>query len=196
MILQAYKYLITKCDSFYNTLIIKHFHISVGKNIKINGKLHINGQKQRIMIGDSVVLNSDSKSTPLGYQPYISFWCFNEGRISIGDHCGISNATLCSQSEICIEDHVLIGGGVKIFDTDFHSLLYEKRIDLRNDNDRKTAPIIIKKGCFIGAGAIVLKGVTIGEKSIVGAGAVVTKDIPDGEIWAGNPAKFIRRVPE
>lgn len=57
-----------------------------------------------------------------------------------------------------------------------------------------TSPVVIKDGVFIGAHCIILKGVTIGEKSIIGAGSVVTKSIPDGEIWAGNPAKFIRRI--
>ena len=47
---------------------------------------------------------------------------------------------------------------------------------------------------FIGANSIILKGVTIGERSIIGAGSVVTKNIPDDEIWAGNPAKFIRKI--
>lgn len=48
--------------------------------------------------------------------------------------------------------------------------------------------------CIIGACSIVLKGVTIGKNSVVGAGSVVTKSIPDNEVWAGNPAKFIRKV--
>ena len=56
------------------------------------------------------------------------------------------------------------------------------------------APVVIKDNAFIGAKVIVLKGVTIGENSIIGAGSVVTRSVPDNEIWAGNPAKFIRKV--
>ena len=63
-----------------------------------------------------------------------------------------------------------------------------------NEQGGATSPVIIKDGAFIGAHSIILKGVIIGEKSIVGAGSVVTKSIPDGEIWAGNPAKFIRKI--
>lgn len=51
----------------------------------------------------------------------------------------------------------------------------------------------IKKGAFIGAGSIITKPITIGENSIVGAGSVVTKNIPANEVWAGNPARFIKR---
>ena len=64
----------------------------------------------------------------------------------------------------------------------------------QNDTDIKSAPVLIKEGAFIGAHSIILKGVTIGKHSIIGAGSVVTKSIPDGEIWAGNPARFIRKI--
>ncbi len=53
--------------------------------------------------------------------------------------------------------------------------------------------VLIKKNAFIGAHTIILKGVTVGERSIIGAGSVVTKSIPDDEVWAGNPAKRIRK---
>lgn len=51
----------------------------------------------------------------------------------------------------------------------------------------------IKENAYLGANVIICKSVTIGRDAIVGAGSVVTKDIPDGEVWAGNPARFIKR---
>ena len=61
-----------------------------------------------------------------------------------------------------------------------------------NENiSMKIGNIKISDGCFIGARTILLPGVKIGKNSITGAGSVVTKNIPDGEVWAGNPAKFI-----
>jgi len=60
----------------------------------------------------------------------------------------------------------------------------------------KTKPVRIGAFSFIGAGAFILKGAQIGVGSIVGAGSVVTGKIPDWQIWAGNPARFIREIPE
>lgn len=56
------------------------------------------------------------------------------------------------------------------------------------------APIHIKEGAWIGSRAIVLAGVTVGKHAVVGAGSVVTKDIPDYQVWAGVPAKFMREI--
>lgn len=69
---------------------------------------------------------------------------------------------------------------------------YEDRI--HGDKNINAAPIMIKDGAFIGTRSIILKGVTIGERSIVEAGSVVTKSIPHDEVWAGNPAQFIKRL--
>lgn len=82
-----------------------------------------------------------------------------------------------------------------MYDTDFHSLDYTLRrshtLDMKG---KKMAKVTVEHDVFIGAGCIILKGVTIGACSIIGAGSVVTKDIPANQIWAGNPAKFIRNL--
>ena len=57
----------------------------------------------------------------------------------------------------------------------------------------KFGPVTLEKDCFIGINTVICNSVTIGENSIVGAGSIVTKDIPANEIWAGNPARFIRK---
>lgn len=57
-----------------------------------------------------------------------------------------------------------------------------------------TSPIRKGDEVFIGADVIILKGVSIGERSIIGAGSVVTKDVPPDKIWAGPPAKFVRKI--
>lgn len=54
--------------------------------------------------------------------------------------------------------------------------------------------VIIGDGCFIGMNTIICKSVTIGDNSVIGAGSIVTKDIPANELWASNPARFIRKL--
>lgn len=61
------------------------------------------------------------------------------------------------------------------------------------NGDYTCGEVRIKKNAFIGTGTIITKPVTIGERAIVGAGSIVTKNIPDDEIWAGNPARVIRK---
>ena len=53
---------------------------------------------------------------------------------------------------------------------------------------------IVRRGASIGAGAVVLCGVEIGEKAMIGAGSLVTRNVPAGELWMGNPARFVRRI--
>ena len=90
-----------------------------------------------------------------------------------------------SSSGVIINDNVLIGGGCRIWDTNFHSLDSAERKN-KKEIRIKSKKIILKESCFIGAGSIILPGVTIGQKSIIGAGSVVRDNVPDNEIWAGK----------
>ena len=119
----------------------------------------------------------------------------DNAELTIGYCSGISNTILHCHNRISIGDHVNIGAGTIIFDTNFHSTDWRKRENrIGKLTDIKTAPIYIEDYVFIGANCIISKGVTIGEKSIIAAGSVVTRDIPSCEIWGGNPAKFIKKI--
>lgn len=87
---------------------------------------------------------------------------------------------------------ILVLGGTKIYDTDFHSTNPHKR--LHGNTDVPSKPIHIGERVFIGGHSIILKGVTIGDEAVIGACSVVTRDVPAREIWAGNPAKFIKKI--
>lgn len=167
-------------------------NVSCGRNATFNGIFKIVG-KGKLVLQDECTINSGKRANPIGGDTRTLFSISQNAIIAIGRKCGISNATFVSNIGITLEDNVLIGGGVKLYDTDFHSTKYEERIQ-KPDPGIKSKPILIKEGAFIGAHSIILKGVTIGKHSIVGAGSVVTKDIPDGEVWAGNPAHFIKRL--
>lgn len=179
-------------NTIYNTAVLKYRHVKCGNNLKINGRIFcVSNTPDGIEIGDNVRINSSRGSNPIGGDVKTILFAKGDGRIRIGDGCGISNATLFVCESITLGKQILVGGGTKIYDSDFHWLDFEKRI---RETGGKTRPVTIKDGAFIGANCIILKGVTIGEKSIIGAGSVVTKSVPDGEIWAGNPAKFIRKL--
>lgn len=178
----------------YNRMILKILNSTYGKKLTINGLIYRRG-RGRLIIENNVTINSSKKSNFLGGQDYTTIYVKRGKTMTIGANVGISNSTIICDKKINIEDNVFIGADVKIYDTDFHSLDYNKRINIESDIP-VSKPVTIKKGSFIGAHSIILKGVTIGEHSIIGAGSVVTKSVPDGEIWAGNPAKFIKKVEE
>ena len=146
-----------------------------------------------IRIGKNFRANSGKSYNPIGGDTVLRLICCNNAKLIIGNNVGISNSTLYCSKEITIEDDVSIGGGCKIYDTDFHPIDPEMRI-LDNHDAIKRKSVLIKKGAFIGGHTIILKGVTIGINSVIGAGSVVSKSIPDSEIWAGNPARFIKKI--
>ena len=98
-----------------------------------------------------------------------------------------SGCIFMDRGGITLEDGVFIGPNVSLI-TENHAEQPELRHNVY------TRPILIKRNAWVGAAAVVLPGVTIGENAIVAAGAVVTQDVPDDMIVAGVPAKIIRRI--
>ncbi|MBR7101252.1 MAG: sugar O-acetyltransferase [Clostridia bacterium] len=98
----------------------------------------------------------------------------------------------------CVDDtHIYVGDYTKlgpnvVLATAGHPILPE----LREKGAQYNVPIHVGKCCWLGAGVIVLPGVTIGDYSVIGAGSVVTKDIPSGVIVVGNPCRVIREIGE
>ena len=184
--------LLSVFDALYNAVVLKLRKVQRGKCVKINGKIYICG-KGTIEIGDNVVINTCRRSNQIGGDTRAILNTAHRGHIKIGNRSGLSNCTIVSRESVTIGEDVRIGGSCRIYDTDFHAISFEERIE-KNDSNVISKPIEIKDGAFIGAFSIILKGVTIGKHSVIGAGSVVTKDVPDGEVWAGNPAKFIKRI--
>ncbi|MCK5642238.1 MAG: acyltransferase [Gammaproteobacteria bacterium] len=108
--------------------------------------------------------------------------------IRIGDDVGLSGCTITAIKKIMVGNKVLVGSGVIIADNDAHSINPECR---RYSKEITSEPVIIKDNVFIGARAMILKGVTVGTGAVVGAGSVVTRDVPDYAIVAGNPARVL-----
>lgn len=145
-------------------------------------------------IGRNFAMNNGISHNPIGMPQPCTLFVNSGCALTIGDNVGISQTALIAHADITIGNNVKIGGGTCVYTSDFHSLDADIRRTGEDQKHRKAAPVVINDDVFIGARCFILKGVTIGEKSIVGAGSVVTKSIPAGEIWAGNPAKFIRKI--
>ena len=109
--------------------------------------------------------------------------CLIENDVIIGNRCTIKSGVQIWDG-IEIEDDVFIGPNVS-FTNDKYPCTQNPNWQLRR--------IIVCRGASIGAGSTILPGITIGEDAMVGAGSVVTKDIPAGELWAGNPARYVRK---
>lgn len=110
----------------------------------------------------------------------------------IGKNCKIQSHSFICEG-VLIEDNVFVGHGV-IFCNDKYPKSINENGVLQSESDWKLEKTTIKKGASIGSNATILGGITIGENSIIGAGSIVTKNIPANEIWAGNPAKFLRKI--
>lgn len=115
-----------------------------------------------------------------------------------GKHCHFGdcvyanfNLTLVDDTHIYIGSNTMIGPNVTIA-TAGHPILPE----LRKQAYQFNAPVHIGKNCWLGAGVIVLPGITIGDNSVIGAGSVVTKDIPENVVAVGNPCRVLREIGE
>ena len=118
------------------------------------------------------------------------FHCVYGQNIHIGDHVYLNVlCTILDCAEVHIGDHVMLGPAVQIY-TAAHLLQAEGR----NQGLEVAEPIVIENSVWIGGGAILLPGVTIGQNAVVGAGAVVAKSVAPNTVVAGNPAKVIREI--
>jgi len=149
--------------------------------------------KSNIVIGDYFRCVS-TRHLGMENHSFSRICVYGGGKLIIGHHVGMTNSVINCHESITIGNYVNIGAGCIIADSDFHSLDWRDRLEGTDVKKKRNAPVVIKDLAFIGTNSIILKGVTIGEKSIVGAGTVVSCNVPDGEIWAGNPARFIRKV--
>ncbi len=165
----------------------------VGTNFSTIGPCFFKMQQAgSIRIGNHVTFIADTRSNRVGLTGPVVLETLGEGEIEIGDFSGGSSVVLSSRSKVTIGKHTLLGGNVRIFDHDFHSLDPGLRKTSQDQKCVKTRPVNIGDNVLIGANTIILKGVTVGNRAVIGAGAVVCCDISADEVWAGNPARKIK----
>jgi UDP-2-acetamido-3-amino-2,3-dideoxy-glucuronate N-acetyltransferase len=110
--------------------------------------------------------------------------CFIENDVSVGDRVTIK-AGVQLWDGITLEDNVFVGPNVTFTNDAFPR---------SKVHDRGYAKTVVRSGASLGAGSVVLPGVSIGVNAMVGAGSVVTRDVPDGVVVVGNPAHIIRKL--
>jgi len=154
--------------------------------------LNAAGTSTRIRIGSASIIEGEL------------FVFAHGGEIVIGDSCFVGpGARIWSAGRIRIGNRVLISHNVNVFDSLTHPLSPQLRHRQFNDIatsghpqsiDLDEQPVDIGDDAWIGAGATILRGVSLGTAAVVGAGAVVTRDVPAATIVAGNPAAVIRKL--
>jgi len=135
-----------------------------------------------------------------------------EAKITVGKRCQIGASTFIAAESIEVGDDVLMAWGITLMDTSAHSVLWERRkndasqcykdyLEDRNNfiknkdwSNVPTKKITIGDKVWIGFNAAILKGVTIGERSVIGACSVVTDNVPPDSVVSGNPARIVRKI--
>lgn len=170
---------------FWNEPLFRTKCEVVGAGLRIEELPYIVG-RGRIILGARIRLSGKS-SFIFGPNPTGTPELFVGDDTFIGHGCGLHVGR-----SVRIGRHCLIAGGVQIFDMDGHPLDAAERRAGSPTPSESILPVVISDDVWIGNGALILKGVTIGERAIVAARAVVTRDVPPDTIVAGNPAKIIK----
>lgn len=192
------KFLFKLANSIFKRIqkirVISYHILSNHKNIKGNPLKN----QPLLFLGEGVI--EFGENVTIGYFPSPMFWNTyahiearkKESILKVGSSTIINN-NFCMISEstgIEIGNNVLIGSNVHIYDSDFHNLNPEKRLN----GIPNTAPVHIEDNVFIGSNVTILKGVNIGKNAVIASGSIVTKDIPSNVIAGGIPAKVIREL--
>ena len=115
---------------------------------------------------------------------------FGGGHVHFGKYVYANfNLTMVDDTHIYVGDYTMIGPNVTIASAG-HPILPE----LREKGYQYNMPVHIGKNCWIGAGSVILPGITIGDNTVIGAGSVVTKDIPENVVAVGNPCRVLRGI--
>ncbi|APU95295.1 hypothetical protein BV902_02235 [Sphingobacterium sp. B29] len=186
----------------YMYVLINLILVKMTKGIKVAGKLRLIGpifidikDGGTLIIGDNLQIISGLMINPLGRNINSTIRIDENATVTLGNNVGMSNVCLWAKNEIVIGNNVKIGADTIIFDSDMHSMDHLLRRDILTDSSNaKSKSVHIGEDVFIGTRCIIMKGVSIGSRSIIAAGSVVVTSIPADEIWGGNPAKFLKKA--
>ncbi len=180
---------------------LRHAGVKIGSGARFLGQPIVTRYSNSVIsVGERLVATSRSQGTALGVRsPVILRTLADSASLIIGDDAGMSGTVICAARSIRIGARCMFGADCMVFDTDFHNR------DPGGDGDTPrrysrpdwaaiSASVVIGDDVFIGARAIVTKGVTIGSGSIIAAGSIVTRDLPPNVVAAGIPARVVGDV--
>lgn len=186
---------------WWNIVLFHFAGIKFGKNLRIFNKVYLQvSQKSNVKFGDNLVITSGDCINPLCRNLRACVYVRGGAHLTIGNNCGFSSPCIWCDDKISIGNRVNVGGDCIIIDSDAHSLDYRDRsVEFAVSEDVRFSkvhhsPVIIEDDVWIGTKCIIMKGVTIGARSVIGAGSIVTKDIPADSLACGVPAKVIKSL--
>lgn len=180
----------------YNRFSFSLHGIRYGKGLRVFNHLYLKLKgNTNVQIGDDFGFSSGGGYNCLSRNVKGAIELEKGASLTIGNNVGISSSCLWVFTSLSIGNNTKIGADCIILDSDTHSLDYLMRQDPKQDRPNATSKsITIGSNVLIGTRSIILKGVSIGDRSVIGAGSVVTSSIPSDCIAAGNPCKVIKRL--
>lgn len=183
---------------YFNTICFRVYcrffsgNINIEKHVKINNwPILIHRSNAKIVLGNNVLLNSSNRNYHINMFASVKLMCDKPNAIiSIGDNTRIHGSCIHAFERIEIGSNCLIAANCQIFDASGHGTSLKERAASQG----KSKPIIIGNNVWIGTGCIILPGTTIGNNSVISAGSVVRGVVPEGVVFAGNYAKFIKQL--
>jgi len=175
-----------KLQDFYVRHFLRPQFDSLGEGFTILHPWNVEVFGPRISLGKYANLITTSER-----KIWFTVWSDSpdKGSIKIGDYCLICpGVRISAATGIVIENECMLASGVYVTDSDWHDT-YNRVATIG-----KTAPVHLERNVWVGDGAMICKGVTLGENSIVGAGSVVVNSVPPNTIAAGNPARVVKEL--
>ena len=184
-----------RVGSWWGKAVLRSYGVEYGRGLRLGSAPYVRRNLAAVIrLGRNVTIFNEMEENPAGIA-HRTVLCADRpnAQLLIGDDVGMSGVIIWASERVVIGDRVFLGAGCVIYDTDFHPLDAQARM-AGGIAEIGVKPVVIGSDTWIGARAMVLKGVTIGAGAVVAAGAVVTHDVPPGAIVAGVPAKVVRLV--
>ncbi len=185
-------FIVLRFIKYYFFLFFLHINLRINGVVygkRLSGNQCLIKNVGHIELGDDISLNSypDGELYKCGL-----FTQIDSALIKIGNNCKFNGTIIQARNKIIIGDDSIFGHGVVVLDSNSHNVSLDWMT--RRTGKIVDSPVIIGKNVWVGRDSIILKGVHIGNNSIIAAGSVVTKDVPDNQLFGGNPAAFIKKL--